>query len=1814
MKKKYSLKKLSILLAACLLLGSCPTGTYAAEASVEEPAIEQEQEKEEEPSEADSQIPASEETSQAPDNGQDADEQLPEGGSPESGLSGQETDDGSEQEKEPVYEQGAEQVTEPSVTEGDGENEELTESDEEITEEDSEEEETETGSVPSDPISSYSDFIKSLTELETYAREYADEHAGEDPNALVINFIRCGVEKYTSGTWTTFCGEEKTAFTTFVAEKDVENATEASRLRKLETFTLPNGDRVEFAHMFGCMDMAYHTGNQNTADLGSWVGDLCDLVQLAHNGGVSGTVEQMAEEIRTNNSKYFLYDDPHSHSFGRQDLYADLDAYYILRNLSGSGSISAVMKKYFTRNLTDKNRAVYFIEHRLGGASTRAEIRMKVYEIYQGNEGAHTLEGTYLPDGVNADVRQACCYAFADYLYETAKGSLENSYYTLISTEKSNPAPGVTQEIKTAVTQDNKQIVYYIAKADITRSDISVHANYNNNDGTSWGMSRVSDQMKAAEKRHSDPEDEEHYTPNYSAVIGVNADFYNMSTGVPSGPLVMEGIQYHDIGTGNFFGIKKDGTPIIGGKAEWDANKNDLVEAVGASVWLVRNGEIAVTATSNYYNDRASRTAVGITYDGRVVLMVLDGRQEPYSCGGSAIEIAQIMQDAGCVSAVNLDGGGSSTFAGKAEGSDEIKVINRPSDGYERSVSSSLMVVSAAKPSNEFDHAVISADYDYLTVGSELEIQAAGVTVTGGATDLPENTSLQSTDESIGTISEDSVFTAKAPGDVQIRVISGDGEVLGSKTMHVVDPTELHFSKESINAVYGEPVALPLEALYKGNPVKINPNDVTFGYLKVTLTSIGNVEGSAVNSTRTELVFDYPEAGTIDGFEFTPADGEDRLRTLTVGAVLTSKLNEFQQTIATEYQSAYQEAIANGFTASDAALQAEARAVNKALDTAARLSIYMYSADEATFDFEDATGENGIIAWKRDISNSTYNESEQTYSIIDPEQPAEAAYTFAVDMSKVPIPEELTGLLYMLPGGDQNGRTAWDFMLQLAERISPLTTVTVKVQIPEGFEADIRDLRLVNEYIEMTSAEVVGNELTVLCHFKEQSEPINPAAANPLCVLSGFRMSPAEDAVWDEDETLTAVLTGELSYDIYAHFHILKSLAQQEEYQTQYGLYPYDNSKNNPGDYGAHFMKDILDFEDSYKLDRSRRNGWARENGVWSYYEDGKALTGAHELPSPIDGEDGEYWYDFGTSGTCDGKLTGIFEYEGEHYYARLGLLVTGWQSIAADDGESYFYYFDKNDGRMYTGVRDVDSLTYTFNDEGQLIRGAFRTNKDGTKYFVAGESLFRRFITLEEGTYWLDVNGYVAHGNDHTVTTNVKDVTWYHFDEETGLLTGVCSGIFTYHDELYYSDENGKVVFGAVKVDDGIVFCGTLGKLYVNQSCYIDSSTPCYNCSLETGKYWCGEDGYIVSDGFVEIEGSTYYFSNYNRAKGFTKIGDDYYLFNSGNGKMYKNAKMWVPANSYGIEPGMHDFLEDGRMFVPDLENGKKAIINENGKLYFTVDGVKLTNGLNELDGEYYYAQNNGELVTGKTIWVSQKNGLIPEKGDYHYFDEEGKMLQTGFVTGGDGYTYYYQENVLALGFTKIGDDYYLFNAGSGKMYKNASMWVQANPYGVEPGMHDFLEDGRMFIPDLENGQKAIKEENGKLYFTVDGVKMTNGLNELDGEYYYAQSNGVLVTGKTIWVSQKNGLIPEKGDYHYFDEEGKMLQTGFVTGGDGYTYYYQENVLALGFTKVGDDYYLFNAGSGKMYKDGSYWVPANTYGVEPGMHRFDPDGIMLLD
>lgn len=96
----------------------------------------------------------------------------------------------------------------------------------------------------------------------------------------------------------------------------------------------------------------------------------------------------------------------------------------------------------------------------------------------------------------------------------------------------------------------------------------------------------------------------------------------------------------------------------------------DAVAGIGLSDDGKQPGGLLVTAGRNTGATarvapevRHPRTAAGVTTDGRtLIIVVIDGRQPGHSIGVTLPELAGIMLGLGAADALNLDGGGSSTF------------------------------------------------------------------------------------------------------------------------------------------------------------------------------------------------------------------------------------------------------------------------------------------------------------------------------------------------------------------------------------------------------------------------------------------------------------------------------------------------------------------------------------------------------------------------------------------------------------------------------------------------------------------------------------------------------------------------------------------------------------------------------------------------------------------------------------------------------------------------------------------------------------------------------------------------------------------------------------------------------------------------------------------------------------------------------------------------------------------------------------------------------------------------------------------------
>ena len=393
-------------------------------------------------------------------------------------------------------------------------------------------------------------------------------------------------------------------------------------------------------------------------------------------------------------------------------------------------------------------------------------------------------------------------------------------------------------EKKYAVTPDVTEYEWILNNASLTQqmmghvmeikvgkdSTASVAVGYSDDDintiktGRNWAMTETTRQAQSMQTRR-----------NTNVVGAINAGGYDMSNGRPAGAFIMSGTVINEP-TGTTFWIDKDGNANITSAQECNAAiaAGNVLEAVASFGDIFEDGH----ARSDLDNStRASRTAIGIKADGTVVMMMVDGRQAPYSVGMTMAEVGATMESLGCVQAVNLDGGGSSTFATQREGESEnstsagLTLRCRPSDGYERKVSNTIMVLSKAQPTGQFDHAVLTPNAEVYTPGSTVQFSAAGVDAAGGSADVPEDAAWTVLSGK-GTIDAKGLLYTAADtcGEVTVGLKSG-GKIVGQTSIQVRWPDKLGFTNSSVSIDFGETSDLTFKPTWQGREVKYKDGD-----------------------------------------------------------------------------------------------------------------------------------------------------------------------------------------------------------------------------------------------------------------------------------------------------------------------------------------------------------------------------------------------------------------------------------------------------------------------------------------------------------------------------------------------------------------------------------------------------------------------------------------------------------------------------------------------------------------------------------------------------------------------------------------------------------------------------------------------------------------------------------------------------------------------------------------------------------------------------------------------------------------------------
>ena len=245
----------------------------------------------------------------------------------------------------------------------------------------------------------------------------------------------------------------------------------------------------------------------------------------------------------------------------------------------------------------------------------------------------------------------------------------------------------------------------------------------------------------------------------------------------------------------------------------------DVQYACGGGDMLVDGGRVCSDFTLDKADKPTARTAVGLKRDGTLVLYTADNGSG--SSGLTLDELAVRMRELECVTALNLDGGGSTALGAQYPGYDSAATVNKPSDGSLRPCANFIYLVRS-KPTRTGGATKLYL-YPYnatVLPGTAIQLTAKAADRNYGATDVPDDITYSA---SSGDVDKDGVFTAgERAGTATIRA-KADG-ASGEVTVRVIDePTDLTLrKKDAAKALDGAVLAggskteLAVDALYYG--------------------------------------------------------------------------------------------------------------------------------------------------------------------------------------------------------------------------------------------------------------------------------------------------------------------------------------------------------------------------------------------------------------------------------------------------------------------------------------------------------------------------------------------------------------------------------------------------------------------------------------------------------------------------------------------------------------------------------------------------------------------------------------------------------------------------------------------------------------------------------------------------------------------------------------------------------------------------------------------------------------------------------------
>lgn len=1388
--------------------------------------------------------------------------------------------------------------------------------------------------------------------------------------------------------------------------------------------------------------------------------------------------------------------------------------------------------------------------------------------------------------------------AFAE---ETAETQSESNPYslTVASATVSNLAPGVTETSVVSYDSNGDRVQYFVVNANIaTDSTVQVKANYQNNDNTgNWGKATVVEQANAATEKRG-----------YNVVASTNASYYNVSTGQPTGGFVMEGVNINGNGAGDgypFFAVLKDGTAMIGKKGTFSQYADQIQEAVGGWTLLVWDGAVVpgTNATEKY-----PRSTVGVTAEGNVILMLADGNQKPYSAGLTKMEQAQLMLELGCVAAVELDGGGSATYAAKLEGTDEIVVRNSCCDGTVRSVSNTLMVISTAVADGTFDHANLSTEYAFYAPYSDVAINAIGADKSGYPAELPENATWSLSDDSFGSV-ENGVFTSNGKlGTVTVNMLA-DGAAVGSVDVTVVHPTEIGFQSEEKMIPYGKPSDFTVDALYNGADIYVAADGYDFVCSAGTMNGFvytapeGGTETATVTAT-----YKYDASVASDSIAITFGKGSDILFDFEGGEEDAKLWGTYFDLVEAANSGEYTDGYTNIYESagSDSGNMVEL-GIHEDVFLATKDNGHVYSGDYAlgyTLDYRYSSAHANwqyayLYFWGDPIT------------LLDTDSGI-AGTRLGMWMY---IPEEAVGscarFCYTYERADGVLNTAYLYLTyQYVEKgFSKLTSAV----IPEaGWAYVYVDMSQISDTYVSTSYYKDENGVSTRKDNKGngfgEDYSSNYAPGFIQFIISSSAVGAEKvtfyidditldysDAVDDRDMPIISdplVLDDQNSYTINGSsisFNEISVTASAKE-DTSHGTNFTGLNESTAQVY-----------VDGQKVPTQFSAGKISASGI-------VLPNGTHDITFEIADKQGNYT-----------KMTRQLVVAAESEYPTLTL--TG-EAVGANSS-----------GLLYTGGQyNINLIT----DQAEAI--------DTVEFQLwlnsASEWCLEEMTVLKgfEASYELDELSCMATikvtrvdsdatGEATLVTIPVYAWSW---NEELGENTAsdqwnnegcapqttvsykIKYGTVEYTDE--YTVNNSKYVagFSNIRIDAKTELNSSIANLkktigewhYHTETPVEDLAATCTENGYE-GRIVCSVCNSILTWGTTEATGHNYELTDgvlkCHCGETFTGTWTDGYDYVDGVASM----NGWVGDYYYvdGVKvTGLQ--LIDGLYYTFD-ENGVSqglytGLITENGSLYYSMLG-ELQKGWNYVDGEYYFFSR----VSKKAL-----DGTVAIDGHTYVF-ENYKLIKGELVRDSKGIKYYWAGALVADGWCEIDGNKYYFD--NGYAYTGVKS-IETSRFSGEYLYYLFGDDG--ILIEMLNGlyEGVYYQEGQKIPYL--------GLVEYEGNYYYINDYAKPVTNRDYFITKTNGLTYpngteiKKGSYT-FDEEGRMvMRNGLIDG-----YYYENNVKVTYKGLIYQDgYYYYINDNAKPVANRTYFItklndltyPDGTP-IKKGSYIFDEQGRMVM-